>query len=208
MCCETCPRVYHITCLDPPLSAVPEDDWFCPKCVEKKQEEATKAVQQDSTDMASSVNDNMQTEEQPTLANGTTEVPDVQMTQANTENPESCVFTEAIAAISGTNAEDFMVDVVSLDSTVPQLLTPTQQTNAEATDETIIQLQQTSQAILAARQENFLEQALQKIDEIVASVVNGDQLQFPTAEMAEVPSDGNGVEKHSAEVAELVAKEQ
>ncbi|PRP77672.1 hypothetical protein PROFUN_00533 [Planoprotostelium fungivorum] len=30
--CDRCNRGYHLYCLDPPLSAIPEEDWFCPKC--------------------------------------------------------------------------------------------------------------------------------------------------------------------------------
>ncbi|XP_074647332.1 nucleosome-remodeling factor subunit BPTF-like [Tubulanus polymorphus] len=32
LCCETCPAVYHLTCVDPPLEEVPEDDWICSIC--------------------------------------------------------------------------------------------------------------------------------------------------------------------------------
>ncbi|KAK9828698.1 hypothetical protein WJX72_001585 [[Myrmecia] bisecta] len=32
LCCEICPCVYHLHCLDPPLLAVPKGDWFCPRC--------------------------------------------------------------------------------------------------------------------------------------------------------------------------------
>ena len=28
-----CDAPYHLTCLNPPLSAVPEGEWFCPKCI-------------------------------------------------------------------------------------------------------------------------------------------------------------------------------
>ncbi|KAI5829310.1 RCC1/BLIP-II [Schizophyllum commune Tattone D] len=31
--CEKCDAPYHLTCLNPPLSAVPEGEWFCPKCI-------------------------------------------------------------------------------------------------------------------------------------------------------------------------------
>ncbi|CAI7825638.1 unnamed protein product [Closterium sp. NIES-53] len=31
--CDACPAVYHLYCLHPPLSHVPEGAWFCPKCV-------------------------------------------------------------------------------------------------------------------------------------------------------------------------------
>lgn len=30
-----CDNPYHIQCLDPPLAAVPEGDWFCPDCEEE-----------------------------------------------------------------------------------------------------------------------------------------------------------------------------
>ena len=30
--CDTCNLVYHMTCLDPPLTAVPPGMWLCPKC--------------------------------------------------------------------------------------------------------------------------------------------------------------------------------
>ena len=32
LCCETCPAVYHLDCLRPPLEAVPDGDWSCPVC--------------------------------------------------------------------------------------------------------------------------------------------------------------------------------
>jgi hypothetical protein len=33
LCCDRCPRVYHLKCLKLKPSEVPEDDWFCPKCM-------------------------------------------------------------------------------------------------------------------------------------------------------------------------------
>lgn len=30
--CEVCPSVHHLSCLNPPLSAVPEGAWYCPDC--------------------------------------------------------------------------------------------------------------------------------------------------------------------------------
>lgn len=32
LCCETCPAVYHLHCLKPPLENVPDGDWSCPVC--------------------------------------------------------------------------------------------------------------------------------------------------------------------------------
>lgn len=32
LCCETCPAVFHLNCLDPPLKQVPTEEWLCPIC--------------------------------------------------------------------------------------------------------------------------------------------------------------------------------
>ncbi|XP_030753207.1 nucleosome-remodeling factor subunit NURF301 isoform X3 [Sitophilus oryzae] len=32
LCCETCPAVYHLECVDPPLVNIPEEDWQCGIC--------------------------------------------------------------------------------------------------------------------------------------------------------------------------------
>ena len=32
LCCELCPAVYHLDCLTPSLSEVPDNEWFCPVC--------------------------------------------------------------------------------------------------------------------------------------------------------------------------------
>ncbi|XP_054160935.1 nucleosome-remodeling factor subunit BPTF-like [Oppia nitens] len=32
LCCETCPAVFHLTCLDPPLLEVPNEEWVCAIC--------------------------------------------------------------------------------------------------------------------------------------------------------------------------------
>ncbi|NWY42835.1 PF21B protein, partial [Sylvia atricapilla] len=33
--CGTCPRAYHLNCLDPPLKTTPKGLWVCPKCQQK-----------------------------------------------------------------------------------------------------------------------------------------------------------------------------
>ncbi|NXX25062.1 PF21B protein, partial [Nicator chloris] len=33
--CGTCPRAYHLSCLDPPLKTAPKGLWVCPKCQQK-----------------------------------------------------------------------------------------------------------------------------------------------------------------------------
>merc|ERR1711993_49769 len=40
--CETCLYIFHLKCLDPPLDSIPggeDDDWFCSKCLVKKEKE-------------------------------------------------------------------------------------------------------------------------------------------------------------------------
>lgn len=32
ICCETCAQSYHIDCLNPPLSKIPNSEWYCPRC--------------------------------------------------------------------------------------------------------------------------------------------------------------------------------
>lgn len=32
LCCETCPAVFHLECVDPPLTDVPQEDWQCNLC--------------------------------------------------------------------------------------------------------------------------------------------------------------------------------
>ncbi|KAF3338684.1 Protein CHROMATIN REMODELING 4 [Carex littledalei] len=32
LCCDSCPRTYHLKCLNPPLKRVPEGKWHCPIC--------------------------------------------------------------------------------------------------------------------------------------------------------------------------------
>lgn len=33
--CDTCPRAYHLVCLEPELDKAPEGKWSCPHCVSK-----------------------------------------------------------------------------------------------------------------------------------------------------------------------------
>ncbi|KAL2494135.1 Protein CHROMATIN REMODELING 4 [Forsythia ovata] len=35
LCCESCPRTYHLQCLDPPLKRIPSGKWECPTCCQK-----------------------------------------------------------------------------------------------------------------------------------------------------------------------------
>ncbi|XP_022872457.1 protein CHROMATIN REMODELING 4-like isoform X1 [Olea europaea var. sylvestris] len=35
LCCDSCPRTYHLQCLDPPLKRIPSGKWECPTCCQK-----------------------------------------------------------------------------------------------------------------------------------------------------------------------------
>ena len=35
LCCETCDKMFHLKCADPPLKDVPKNDWFCQLCTKK-----------------------------------------------------------------------------------------------------------------------------------------------------------------------------
>jgi hypothetical protein len=32
LCCDTCPLLFHMECVVPPLKKVPRGKWSCPKC--------------------------------------------------------------------------------------------------------------------------------------------------------------------------------
>ncbi|EGG18276.1 hypothetical protein DFA_03770 [Cavenderia fasciculata] len=36
LCCESCECAFHMMCLDPPVSSLPEGDWFCHSCEQNK----------------------------------------------------------------------------------------------------------------------------------------------------------------------------
>ena len=49
--CASCSRGYHQLCLSPPLSRVPEDDWYCPRCPDPKKDDASSSsAHTDDTD--------------------------------------------------------------------------------------------------------------------------------------------------------------
>ena len=33
LCCDTCPLAFHLKCLFPPMKAIPDGDWSCPRCM-------------------------------------------------------------------------------------------------------------------------------------------------------------------------------
>uniref|UniRef100_A0A0M3J9I2 PHD-type domain-containing protein n=1 Tax=Anisakis simplex TaxID=6269 RepID=A0A0M3J9I2_ANISI len=46
--CDTCPKAYHLVCIDPDLEEPPEGRWSCPTCeasgIPQKEDEEEKAV--------------------------------------------------------------------------------------------------------------------------------------------------------------------
>ncbi|XP_033751700.1 nucleosome-remodeling factor subunit BPTF-like [Pecten maximus] len=44
LCCETCSAVYHLTCVEPPMEEVPEEDWVCGVCRAHKVKGVTDCV--------------------------------------------------------------------------------------------------------------------------------------------------------------------
>ncbi|XP_073129659.1 protein CHROMATIN REMODELING 4-like, partial [Henckelia pumila] len=35
LCCDSCPRTYHLECLDPVLKRIPSGKWECPMCCQR-----------------------------------------------------------------------------------------------------------------------------------------------------------------------------
>ncbi|KAG6381859.1 regulator of chromosome condensation 1/beta-lactamase-inhibitor protein II [Boletus reticuloceps] len=54
--CDKCDHPYHLGCLDPPLQAIPEGEWFCPKCTDEMEALASSASKSSKT--KSAANDN------------------------------------------------------------------------------------------------------------------------------------------------------
>ena len=48
--CDTCPRSYHLVCLDPELEDVPEGHWCCPKCAAEGPEKSKETAAEDKKD--------------------------------------------------------------------------------------------------------------------------------------------------------------
>ncbi|CAF0825687.1 unnamed protein product [Brachionus calyciflorus] len=44
LCCDSCPQSYHLKCLQPPLTRVPNYEWTCPRCSEPKPKAVVKKI--------------------------------------------------------------------------------------------------------------------------------------------------------------------
>ena len=51
--CQDPPREYHMRCLDPPLTSVPQGDWLCPHCASAAEHNAAPVVSARATASAS-----------------------------------------------------------------------------------------------------------------------------------------------------------
>ncbi|KAM2904936.1 hypothetical protein COP2_004596 [Malus domestica] len=40
LCCDSCPRTYHLQCLNPPLKRIPNGKWQCPTCCQKSDQKS------------------------------------------------------------------------------------------------------------------------------------------------------------------------
>lgn len=48
ICCDTCPSVYHMECVNPPLKKVPRGKWSCPQCKSPPQEKERNKLREKS----------------------------------------------------------------------------------------------------------------------------------------------------------------
>jgi len=42
LCCDRCPKSFHLSCLKPPLRRVPRGTWMCPSCVDASNRRVTR----------------------------------------------------------------------------------------------------------------------------------------------------------------------
>uniref|UniRef100_I3JU82 Autoimmune regulator n=1 Tax=Oreochromis niloticus TaxID=8128 RepID=I3JU82_ORENI len=60
ICCDGCPRAFHLACLDPPLSSIPSGSWQCEWCRGhrvKKEKALSAQPQQTNTNCSNSITD-------------------------------------------------------------------------------------------------------------------------------------------------------
>merc|ERR1712071_738251 len=50
ICCDTCPAVYHLECISPPLRKVPRGKWSCPQCKSPSQEKERGKLKEKNSD--------------------------------------------------------------------------------------------------------------------------------------------------------------
>ncbi|XP_038575302.1 autoimmune regulator [Micropterus salmoides] len=59
ICCDGCPRAFHLTCLDPPLTSIPSGPWQCERCsgntVKREKPQLPLQPQQTNTSSSNSI---------------------------------------------------------------------------------------------------------------------------------------------------------
>jgi len=50
ICCDTCPAVYHLECINPPLRKVPRGKWSCPQCKSPSQDKDRGKLKEKNSD--------------------------------------------------------------------------------------------------------------------------------------------------------------
>ncbi|EFJ08835.1 hypothetical protein SELMODRAFT_131062 [Selaginella moellendorffii] len=55
LCCDHCPRVYHLHCLSPPLKRAPTGKWRCPDCIGESEKPLAETVAAKNTETAKEV---------------------------------------------------------------------------------------------------------------------------------------------------------
>ncbi|XP_078180627.1 protein CHROMATIN REMODELING 4-like [Carex rostrata] len=83
LCCDSCPRTYHLDCLNPPLENAPEGKWHCPRCTEDKgfvysRRARTKRVMKKTVPEKLTIPDNAKSnkkEKAPSIHDGSPDVP-------------------------------------------------------------------------------------------------------------------------------------
>lgn len=58
--CDTCPKAFHLCCLEPELSEAPEGEWYCPTCESNGTAAAKKAQQAEMEQKAAVDTDGIQ----------------------------------------------------------------------------------------------------------------------------------------------------
>jgi hypothetical protein len=77
-----CENPYHLHCLTPPLSAVPEEEWFCPKCAAEAE-----SRQHPSTEVSGASNKKRSREADDTNSTSDTNNPEADA-EGSDEEPE------------------------------------------------------------------------------------------------------------------------
>jgi hypothetical protein len=65
--CDKCDRCFHTYCLDPPLSEIPEGDWFCSECLKEKENDREMIMEKNKQQEGPGMTIESDSEESPTI---------------------------------------------------------------------------------------------------------------------------------------------